>query len=531
MSSHSAQPQSSRLQQLTIKNQQLQRDILVLHTEKATMMVSYQTLAEAIPQALSVTNPFNLTIFTSSTSTIPSASSSLPPVMQVDYLHVKWWTKESWTKRAVRPEPYKGNNMMLYVEEVDGTPISGARVDEIRKVARSIWAHLASIQLTPLMWGKASVVAARLYNDEIARTFPELQYCASNWKAEQIGIDNYPSWRNYRAHKAAGVKQEEVDPTAVEVSPCKSKHGHRDETENDTQSIAPASKKTKTESSKTALILVTTSEELLRSLDDESDASPSDNTSISIVAEKPGCTSDKGKGRAVELKLRNPLSSITARNIVHSETLYAAAVVPNNVPITTPVSREVGATPSLAATSAPSAPPPSSTQPNVSISLNHPVVTFVDLVSSSSGSTTVPTAQSDEPSDLFSMVAPPTEQSVDLAASAGCNPGDTDSIPAIPEFTMSSHTSNIEAQALLKGPAKRTKHAKMRPGDTVTPRNLCAVTWIKAHPDGTTAKFKQYFDLLLTEERKPFEEESKRLKQTGIARLSVMSSTMSGSAA
>ena len=46
----------------------------------------------------------------------------------------------------------------------------------------------------PPTWGKADVNMVQGYHSEMCRQFPELKLCKSNWKADQIATDNYPSW-------------------------------------------------------------------------------------------------------------------------------------------------------------------------------------------------------------------------------------------------------------------------------------------------------------------------------------------------
>lgn len=62
----------------------------------------------------------------------------------------------------------------------------------------------------------------RKYHEELYRRFPFLQYCDDNWKAEQIAMDNYPSWYNSWCKKTntagsgAGIKDEkELEPPLV----------------------------------------------------------------------------------------------------------------------------------------------------------------------------------------------------------------------------------------------------------------------------------------------------------------------------
>jgi hypothetical protein len=87
---------------------------------------------------------------------------------------------------------------MLYVEDERGNVIDGHRATDIRRVARSIWVQLAGAGKAPKTWTKADVLTVDHYKREMRRHFPELGLCDQDWKADQIAIDNYPSWhQNY----------------------------------------------------------------------------------------------------------------------------------------------------------------------------------------------------------------------------------------------------------------------------------------------------------------------------------------------
>jgi hypothetical protein len=114
---------------------------------------------------------------------------------------------------------------MLYVEHENGNPIDGHKATEIRRIARSIWVHLATVGKAPKTWLKADIHTADHYKREMRRHFPELRLCESDWKADQIAIEHYPSWHsNYM--KSMAVKQEEPGLTDI-TSPTLSKRPSR----------------------------------------------------------------------------------------------------------------------------------------------------------------------------------------------------------------------------------------------------------------------------------------------------------------
>ncbi len=85
---------------------------------------------------------------------------------------------------------------MKYIEDEEGTVIDGYRGAEIRRYARSLWVQMALDNKLPKAWGNADATSLATYNDSMAQRFPELRLCASDWKANMVAIDNYPSWRH-----------------------------------------------------------------------------------------------------------------------------------------------------------------------------------------------------------------------------------------------------------------------------------------------------------------------------------------------
>jgi hypothetical protein len=128
------------------------------------------------------------------------------PLNQQDYPHVKYWFKRDWSQhqnelsdnssaRRGRGRAAMGINVsMRYVEYENGEIISGDRATEIRRFARSIWVLLGNKGSPPATWGTADIETRKLYSQEMCSHFPELKLCDLDWKSEQIGTDNHPSW-------------------------------------------------------------------------------------------------------------------------------------------------------------------------------------------------------------------------------------------------------------------------------------------------------------------------------------------------
>ena len=200
----------------------------------------------SVPQALAISNPLNLSIPTTTTN----ASLPPPPANRSDFPLVNFWFKRDWiafqkgnkdlsnpNRRASehgRVRASQGENVkMLFVEDEGGNPIDGHKATEICRIAHSIWVEFAENGKAPKTWCKADISTAQEYNNEMRHFFPELRLCEFDWKAEQIAIENYPSWhQNYFKDKKA-PKNEGVDvslnvDSSDEAAPVRSKR-HKSE--------------------------------------------------------------------------------------------------------------------------------------------------------------------------------------------------------------------------------------------------------------------------------------------------------------
>lgn len=154
------------------------------------------------------------------------------PAKREDYPDVRFWTRRDWLDRSMKEDDAmvldntcrrgksrasQGVNVaMRYVETDEGVVVDGHRCSEMRRLARSIWVHMANNGGLPTSWRKADVKLSQSYCREMCRKFPELRLCDLDWKADQIATDNYPSWyKNWMEsiQKAGGMKQEQEDQT------------------------------------------------------------------------------------------------------------------------------------------------------------------------------------------------------------------------------------------------------------------------------------------------------------------------------
>jgi len=127
--------------------------------------------------------------------------------------HIKGTTNQHDKKRKGKTRASEGENVqMQYVVDKDGTPVTGYQATQMRQVARSIWTQLASAGIAPRKWmTDIPLTVADTYRKEMQTRFPELALCENGWKADQIAIDYYPSWRSAQAKRKGKTETKEED--------------------------------------------------------------------------------------------------------------------------------------------------------------------------------------------------------------------------------------------------------------------------------------------------------------------------------
>ena len=178
-------------------------------------------LSEAVPPGLGTTG----------SSTLP-----LSPLSRADYPQVKFWTRDEWDDHKSRSKDASGpkgkgpersskgsNTTALYLENEDGTPISGPTVGQMRATARMVWIELFDRKNAPSSWGKASLEARNLYHSEMEKRWGFLRCCENHWKVDALATAHYSQW--YLAHKAkmAAIKAAEQGEVSEARAPKRAK--------------------------------------------------------------------------------------------------------------------------------------------------------------------------------------------------------------------------------------------------------------------------------------------------------------------
>lgn len=156
-----------------------------------------------------------------STFSVPANS----PLKREDYPAVKFWYKQDWLNHLKNNSnatemgmPIRGksliakgiNKTVKFIEDIEGNPVDGYKVRDIRSHARAIWTSFQTIGRLPSTWGKADAETASVYRREMRLKFFEFALCENDWKADFLATESYPSW--YSNHiKSSEVKEELTD--------------------------------------------------------------------------------------------------------------------------------------------------------------------------------------------------------------------------------------------------------------------------------------------------------------------------------
>lgn len=145
--------------------------------------------------------------------------------MQKTYPKVKFWSKGLWTasqsKQTVVSQGTRGgarcaegiNVQCRYIEDENGEPVDGHRAKVIRDYAARIFAELLSKDMAPQTWGQATLDARQMYEQSMAKAFPEMRLCEAHWKAHHLATSIYPSWSQTHMHRRSKAKAEEENAT------------------------------------------------------------------------------------------------------------------------------------------------------------------------------------------------------------------------------------------------------------------------------------------------------------------------------
>ncbi|KAJ6468529.1 hypothetical protein C8R47DRAFT_1078323 [Mycena vitilis] len=231
-----------------------------LNAKYDTLSTAYSLLVDKVADRLSAPPPAH----SPQSSVLPISSSDSKEHLRVlekeQYPKINYWTEEEYLKEAQRRKKDKGlasmsdaqaqrgsrrllvddtNVMLWFVEDSEGSTTSGTTLKQARNLARHIWAYLDTLGLAPARWNDSTSLARDYYVSEMRLKFPELRYCALDYKSHRIATAIYPGWRSSRSKNpkdepsvledlaaetiSSGTKRDATEPAIDEPLPKKQK--------------------------------------------------------------------------------------------------------------------------------------------------------------------------------------------------------------------------------------------------------------------------------------------------------------------
>ncbi|KAJ3861226.1 hypothetical protein EV359DRAFT_66656 [Lentinula novae-zelandiae] len=107
---------------------------------------------------------------------------------------------------------------MTWIERRDGTIVDGHYATAVRKVGYALLFDFDLQGIAPTQWQHASLEVKTRWDTEMIRQFPELGYCANNWKSQAVASYIFSGWnkRHGSDSKAKRVVKVEEDNIKIE---------------------------------------------------------------------------------------------------------------------------------------------------------------------------------------------------------------------------------------------------------------------------------------------------------------------------
>jgi hypothetical protein len=208
----------------------------LLQTLPSQNSASFSTPFSAPFSAAAAGVPTSISPPTSATmSTIASASKYeyMPLLKRGDYLQVRFWDKSSFSNslsgKGATTFGLSSNSAKTettdYLEDENSTPLTEQQRGAMYSHARRFWnTYLQKSGRFPPTYSALDLDTLGHFRSEMERHFFELRLCDNHWKADEIWIRNYHSWRS-SAERQPGIVKTEVsvcddsDPVAKKERP------------------------------------------------------------------------------------------------------------------------------------------------------------------------------------------------------------------------------------------------------------------------------------------------------------------------
>ncbi|KAJ3891995.1 hypothetical protein GG344DRAFT_76383 [Lentinula edodes] len=112
----------------------------------------------------------------------------------------------------------KGINVrMTWIERRDGTIVDGHYATAVRKVGYALLFDFDLQGIAPTQWQHASLEVKTRWDTEMIRQFPELGYCANNWKSQAVASYIFLGWNKRHGSDSKAKKVVKVEENNIKI--------------------------------------------------------------------------------------------------------------------------------------------------------------------------------------------------------------------------------------------------------------------------------------------------------------------------
>lgn len=149
----------------------------------------------------------------------PNASkdtSRLTTLDEDEYPNVRFWHQDSfkewYEKHGKGGKTHRGelSKKLYFLESMDGQLLQTIRINNIRRVVKSIFTHIRQKLPSALVqkWGHADIELQSLLYAELSHQFDEFRYCEDNWKVRTFVSIWYGNWNRDRSNDKKAKTEE-----------------------------------------------------------------------------------------------------------------------------------------------------------------------------------------------------------------------------------------------------------------------------------------------------------------------------------
>ncbi|KAI0632909.1 hypothetical protein C8Q77DRAFT_1158359 [Trametes polyzona] len=137
-----------------------------------------------------------------------------------DYVHIKFWTRDSWRPYRQGQPLYTNHNnadgVPICFQNADGSVITKACITKMYAFQRSLWEKYRAKGILPDQWSKASSDVIADHRRGMYDQFPELALCKGHYKVAILASEWYSGWSSI--HKKADSVPK-TEPTSESTFP------------------------------------------------------------------------------------------------------------------------------------------------------------------------------------------------------------------------------------------------------------------------------------------------------------------------